>query len=280
MDYIKIRKDLKENGYTVIENVISEMQVNILKILFKKWRNEIDFDPLIHGIYKRGQIGHQEFMWLARIWTAGFWKKLLKTEKVVTSFDGACYMNEGCTPTTNKTWTHTDQRLKVKGHQYWQGILALTTNEKSTLCVYPGSHLLHEEYGKTRPKNERTQHWHRINKEYLKNMNIKAKLVKINAGSMALFDSRTFHQNVKGGEEREVLYISMKEKNHAMNNKKMIEKRLNYFKTLRTTSHKAYPLNVNSLQTRNYGNENLNIDYSKLNKPYLDYMIPLIKELI
>ena len=72
----------------------------------------------------------------------------------------------------------------------------------------------------------------------------------------------------------------MKPKNSRDNSKSQTKKRLKYFEELRTTSHWPYPIKVNSLQGRTYGNNDLLIDYSKLEKPNLDKYMDVIKTLI
>ena len=61
---------------------------------------------------------------------------------------------------------------------------------------------------------------------------------------------------------------------------KYVEKREKYFEELRTTSHWPYPIKVNSLQPQTYGNKEMEIDYTKLNKPDLSKYMKIIKELI
>ena len=60
----------------------------------------------------------------------------------------------------------------------------------------------------------------------------------------------------------------------------MQKKREKYFMERRMTSHWPYPIKVNSLQPRTYGDDSKNIDYSTLIKPNLDDYISIIKTLI
>ena len=109
------------------------------------------------------------------------------------------------------------------------------------------------------------------------------KILNVDAGSLVLWDSRTFHQNCYGPpgcEERLVQYVSYLPKNNKANSAAMCRKRLQYFNTRRTTSHWAYPIRVNSLQPQNYGNKELEIDYSQLPKPNLTDLKEKIFELI
>ena len=59
----------------------------------------------------------------------------------------------------------------------------------------------------------------------------------------------------------------------------MQKKRKKYFEDRRTTSHWPAPIKVNGKQGRTFGDESKIIDYSKLEKPYLDDMIEEIEKL-
>ena len=67
---------------------------------------------------------------------------------------------------------------------------------------------------------------------------------------------------------------------HPKNTPTMAKKRMQYFEERRTTSHWPYPIKVNGLQPRNWGDDTLKIDYSKLKKPNLDRFRDAIEELI
>ena len=60
----------------------------------------------------------------------------------------------------------------------------------------------------------------------------------------------------------------------------MQKKRRKYFNEKRTTSHWSYPIKVNSLQPRTYGNTDLLIDYSNLPHINLDDLMEDINELL
>ena len=72
----------------------------------------------------------------------------------------------------------------------------------------------------------------------------------------------------------------MMPKDNKKNTRSMKEKRLKYFETRRTTSQWCYPIKVNSLQGRTYGNNELLINYDLLKKPNLDLYMDTIRRLI
>ena len=108
------------------------------------------------------------------------------------------------------------------------------------------------------------------------------RVLNIPAGSLVLWDSRTFHQNQYGlpGEERIVQYVCYLPKSHAKNNDAMKKKRIKYFNEKRTTSHWPTPINVNGKQPQTYGDKSRLIDYSKLVSPNLDYIKDEIYKLL
>jgi hypothetical protein len=280
---------LREYGYVVIPNVLTDTEVDEAKTLFFKWKNSIpDLDKFHntadpHGIFKFHQVGHQEHAWFIRTRPKiiEIFKKLWKTEEVVVSFDGCCYIPKNCTK-KDKLWTHTDQAPCNKGETCFQGFVALTKNDERTLIVYEKSHLLHEEYFKKKNITD-SKNWHIIESEFLNSISENIRKVTVNSGDLVLWDSRTFHQNSYGSpnsEERLVQYVSYLPKFHSKNTKSQNEKRLKYFKELRTTSHWCYPIHVNSLQPQTYGNNDLLIDYEKLKTPDLSNYIDCILKLI
>lgn len=124
------------------------------------------------------------------------------------------------------------------------------------------------------------QNWLRIDEEYLKGIACNRRVVAAKAGSLVIWDSRTFHQNQYGTqpEERIVQYVSYLPKSGRT--PAMKKKRAKYLRERRTTSHWAYPVCVNGKQPRTYGDESLKIDYAALKPPELSDMQDAIAELV
>ena len=276
VDYIK---ELNEKGYCIIPEILSKEEIELYKKLFFEWytRNEENLINIHdkcypHGIFKGHQVGHQRFAWLIRInpKIQAIFKNIWKTDELVVSFDGCCYIPKECKKKDN-CWTHTDQGPKHPGLQCYQGYVALTSNNQRTFRVYEGSHLLHEKYFSDKGDTS-SGNWHKINPEYLQEIKDSKKVLDVPEGSLVLWDSRSFHQNQYGilspepelNEERLVQYVCFLPKSHPKNTKTQKLKRVNYFETSRTTSHWPCPIKVNSLQVRNYGDTSLTINYDKL----------------
>lgn len=284
MNTIDFKKKLEEDGYVIIEDILTSSEVSSYKSLFYDWIEENPqikdlhnkIDP--HGIFKYNQAAHQRFAWDIRINQniQKIFKEIWNCEDLVVSFDSMCWIEKDINK-KDTIWTHTDQ-TKNSDFICVQGLVAITSNEKTTLVVYPGSHKLHSSI--ISKKGVVMNKWHLIDHEYLDNL--KKKILNIKAGSLVLWDSRMIHQNMyrENSEERLVQYVCYLPKNNIGNNKKMREKRLRYFNDLRTTSHWPYPIKVVGKQPHTWGNENLLINYSLLKKPELSDIEEKIMEIL
>ncbi len=276
------------NGYAIIENALSPAQVATAKQYFTEWlsanpqlkEKHRKIDP--HGIFKFAEVGHQRHAWYLKTLeeVQAPFRALWGTDELTTGFDGSCWIPSDYSG-KDKIWTHTDQAPDTKGLVCIQGFVALTSNVERTLVVYEGSHLLHESYMKEKNITGK-KNWELIEHTYLARIADRKKVLKISAGSLVLWDSRTFHQNQYGkvGEERMVQYVCFLPKAHKSNSKSQQEKRIKYYNDRRTTSHWPYPLKVNGLQPRTYGDQTLLIDYSELNTPDLADLDAKIRRLL
>ena len=286
----KITKDLLEDGYTIVPNVLSEEGVTICIAEFKAWQSKIKNHDKIHqeinphGIYKYHGAGHTRCAWRIRTEpnVQDVFKHIWDTGEIVVSFDGSCYISKEDMNSYDKVWTHTDQGPKDPDQRCYQGIVALTDNKERTLRLYKGSHRLHQGYFRPR-EAVGTTNWHRIDASYLALIEDTKLSLHIPAGSMVVWDSRVFHQNQlgkPGSEERMVQYVCYLPKNHPQNNDKMRQKRLKYLKEQRTTSHWPYPIRVNGLQPHTYGKQELVIDYEELGFNDLSEYMPEIMKIV
>ena len=280
-------EDLKEKGYCIIEDILSPEEVEEGRKYFFEWLNSNSQIKKIHnkisphGIFKHFEIGHQRHAWFIRTRpkVQEVFKKIWKTDELAVSFDGSCWISSDVKKRDN-IWTHTDQAPNKKGLTCIQGFVALTSNTNRSLVVYEGSHKLHEKYCEERNLKS-SKNWLLIEEDYLKKIQDTRRVLNVKAGSLVLWDSRTFHQNQYGencDEERIVQYVSFLPKSGLT--EKMIEKRLKYFLERRTTSHWAYPVNVNGLQPQNYGNKELKINYAELCPPELDDLLDDIYDIL
>jgi ectoine hydroxylase-related dioxygenase (phytanoyl-CoA dioxygenase family) len=283
------KEELYQKGYCIIPNVLDENEIKIASDLFRTWQSKIPAHDKIHdkidhhGIYKFYQAGHQRHAWYIRTnpKVQEIFKTIWETDDLVVSFDGSCYISKECSKKDN-IWTHTDQAPKNSDKTCVQGFVSLTSNCERTLVVYEGSHLTHAEYFNER-NNTSSKNWNLIDHDWLENNKTNKRLLAVPAGSLVLWDSRTFHQNQYGAprsEERIVQYVCFLPKNNKKNTPKMNEKRVKYLHALRTTSHWPYPISVNGLQPQTFGDTSLMIDYDNLEEPYISDMINEIYKII
>ena len=281
-----IKKELTNNGYIVIENILNKEEIDYCRDEFFKWKSNINdhdylhnlIDP--HGIYKYFKVGHTRYAWFIRthVKVQEVFKKIWETDELVVSFDGSCYLNNKINKVDN-CWTHTDQASNCSELKCYQGLVSLTDNIDRTLVVYEGSNNLHKKYFEERNITN-SRNWNKICPKYLESIKDCKRVLNIKAGSLVLWDSRTFHQNQYGKlqEERLVQYICFLPKKNKNNSEKMREKRLKYFDEQRTTSHWPYPIKVNGLQPQRYGDTKRVIDYSNIpNNNLEDYMEKILK---
>lgn len=283
----KQKQHLDDKGYVVIPNVLSQDEVDAALEMFKEWQATIPNHDTIHskcdphGIYKHHQAGHQEHAWYIRTRpkVKQVFSELWNTSKLVVSFDGSCWIPKNITA-KDSFWCHSDQAPKDKGLVCYQSVIGLTDNRERSLVVWKGTHKIHYDYFRGR-KNQ-SEAWQKIPIEDEERLKPLRRVLHIPPGAMAIWDSRTFHQNQYGSlncEERYVQYVCMLPKNHIKNTDKMQAKRLKYFKERRTTSHWPYPIKVNSLQPRLW-DKSLRIDYDELQEPNLEPYMDIIKTLI
>ena len=292
-DMSTINKDFLENGYVVIPNVLTPDEINESIDEFNNWRTSVENLDELHdiidnnGMFKYFEVSHQRFAWLLRTnpKILSIFKSLWNTDQLVTSFDGCCYYPSDYigTPTC---WTHSDQSSLKPGLRCIQSFVSLTSNKERTFVVYEGSHKLHEDHSEIYNVEDPSD-WYMIEEEYLENIQDRKKILEVDAGSLVLWDSRTFHQNTCGTptceEERLVQYLCYLPKENDQNDEFVQDKRRLYFNNYRTTNHYPYPMTAVPKQPNAYNyynNDNFYIDYASLPEPDLDDLLDKIEELL
>lgn len=283
-------QELKENGYTIVHDVLNTEEVETALGMFYTWKDSVPNHDKIHkmcdphGIYKYNQAGHQEFAWYIRTRpnVKKVFENIWETNELTVSFDGSCYIKKEFDG-KDKFWCHSDQSPKYDCVKCYQGFVGLTDNKERTLVVWDKTHLTHHDYFKKLGREKDTSNWQRIPSEDEESLKPLRRVLHVPAGAMVLWDSRLFHQNQYGSagcEERVVQYVCMLPRNVKMNSEHQKKKRQLYFENKRMTSHWPYPIRVNSLQPRTFGDPELVIDYKKLIVPNLTPYMSEILELL
>ena len=160
--------------------------------------NGVKVTILLEELLEIGKVDAEYDAWLIRInpKVQGIFKEIWKTDKLVVSFDGCCYIPKDCEKKDN-CWTHTDQGPKLKGLTCYQGFISLTENKERTLLLYKGSHKEHEKYFSDRGLNG-SKNWCLIDKDYLSEIDHMKIKLHVPKGALVIWDSRVFHQNTYG----------------------------------------------------------------------------------
>lgn len=284
------RKQLREQGYVVVPDVLTTDEVSEAKRAFYEWKSCIagmdkihkKCDP--HGIYKHHEVGHQRHAWYVRTrpGVRGVFERIWGTRNLAVSFDGCCWIPSTTKSMKDNFWCHSDQAPSQDGTICYQGLVGLTSNKSKTLVVWRKTHRIHKAFFNAIGRGRSSIKWQRVPNEYEERLKPLRVEVEVPEGAMAVWDSRTFHQNQYGNdssEERLVQYVCMMPKT-CKSYLSSRTKRLKYFREKRTTSHWPYPVKVNGLQPRNYGDQSLAIDYSALPQPHISDMMDLIRPML
>jgi len=158
---------MKENGYVVVRDILSEeefntginlfwdmmtkLNPNIKKENCNTWTNKQWVGRFSDGISTQDGIGQSEFMWFNRTRPKyiQLFQHLLGEKDLSVSFDGFAAFRPGI-PTTNVNWPHIDQNIRLLGSEdnNIQGAINYfsVTNQFGGFCCVPKSHLTWEEY--------------------------------------------------------------------------------------------------------------------------------------
>ena len=291
-------KELDLYGYTVVKQVLTKEEVEEAVVMFRNWQKTIPNNDFVvkhmnhHGIYKFHEVGHQRHAWFIRTrpTVQEAFKKIWKTDKLIVSFDGCCYMPKDL-QREDECWMHCDQGPTKQGRCCVQGMVSLTDNCERTIVMYEGTHRLHEEYCLTRDLIKRQKSDFVIidskMREEVLDMGVR-RVVEMEAGDMIVWDSRTFHENQMGpvyenpedAEERITQYVCFFPKDHPDNTQEQQLLRLQCLLENRTTNHYPCPIGLVPKQPVFFGPEQYEIDYDQLVEPDLDDLTEEIYKLV
>ena len=302
-DIENIKNTLDEYGVAIIPNILDKEECSnfesgmfdYLEHVTQKFEVPIDrnnpetFKEWYKLIPKHGMlqqhfwIGHAQFNWDLRMnpKLINVFKNIYDTDDLLVSFDGASFAppheitKRGYYK--NNNWLHVDQsylRNDFECIQSW--VTAKDVNEgDATLTVLVGSHNLHKECAKEFGI-ENKDDWYKLCEEQLnfyRDNGCEKTDITCPAGSLVLWDSRTVHSGKEALKTRKkdnmriVSYLCYTPR--IMASKKVIEKRIEAFENMRTTSHWPHKCTLFPKNPRTYGNPLPNdkeIDFPVLNK--------------
>jgi len=221
---------LKEHGFVVIANVLSEKEIAEGKELFWKWMEGLNagIDPndtntwidanwpaaqrFKTGILHTFGIGQSDFMWYLRTrpQVRNAYEHVWNSRELLTSFDGCAAWRpwrEWSEWKTTETWFHVDQDPCINsGLECVQGQVTLMDANEETggfACI-PGSHKEFHKFADIM-KNPSPRQL-RLADNKLKQENVQSLqkiMVRSLAGDMILWDSRTMHASTHAVQEPE-----------------------------------------------------------------------------
>lgn len=218
---------LCENGYVIFAAVLSSQEVETAMHLFWEFLEDSTGGLVCrdrpdswgaaqwpgqssNGLLAAPGIGQAPFMWFVRTRPsvlrafADIWG-LQKPDELIVSFDGAgAFRPTSMEPAwrTKGGWFHTDQNGRTTGSDFTcaQGIVALTNNDDSTggLAVLPGSHKQHRKIFERWPLKRENDFFilPRVDPLLSRDSVLRPRLLRVNAGDLAIWDSRCVHCNV------------------------------------------------------------------------------------
>lgn len=264
---------IKQGMWDYLENITVKLPIPIKKTNPVTWQSYKELYPQHSMLLKHWSIGHAQFIWNLRtnlkviepfekIWN-------VNKEDLLVSFDGVSFhippeiTGFGWIEKQDKSWLHTDQSYFRNDFECVQGwINAYDTNKgDATLVILEGSHRYHSDFSKEF-EGTSSDDWFMLNQQHINWYINNKKCVKRNitcpAGSLVLWDSRTIHCAKKPEPNRPepnyrcVVYVCYTPRSMASIG--ILQKKINAWKDLRTTSHWPHKPQLCDLYPNTFGN--------------------------
>ena len=284
---------LKNEGYCVIPNILTEDECNITIEKIWDWLeslssgidrndsstwNSQNWPPSVRGIIQHLRVGHEEFVWTIRTnpKVMDVFKQIWGTDDLLVSFDAINVTKpiEITKYTSKRQWYHTDQSNKKKGLHCVQSFVNLenTTIGDACFSCLPKSHLYHQEMLEHFNINTSTD-WIKLQSEHLiwllEGKGCERKRIIVPKGGMVLWDSRTIHCNLSALKNRTtpvfryVIYVCMTPKK--LCNDYNLEKKKKAFNEIRMTTHWPHHIKLFPKNPQTYGK--ILPDYNQRQEP-------------
>lgn len=218
------RASLDANGYVVISGILDDDNVERLKSLFYADLAALDTNIVRGNVSSHGNknwpglfsvgilkdaktgMGQGRFLWECRKATAPFYRKLLRSKNILTSFDGwGAFRNYNLPELkgtrTKKPWLHVDQGSIIgdKANAY-QGMLNFFPADMDTggFIAVPGSHKRFKDTLATLKNPKGNYQLLDLQRKDVKELIASCggpKLVRAGPGELIIWDSRVIHSN-------------------------------------------------------------------------------------
>jgi len=298
-DLTNLSNKLKKDGVAVIKDVLTKKEItkgkkgmwtalnkiteNFDKPINEKdnttWRSIYDLFPMHSMLIQHWSIGHSQYVWDVRQnqKVVDVFKNIWNEDELLCSFDGASVhlppevTNRGWY--RGNDWFHTDQSSEKVGLKCIQGLVTLydVNPGDATLRVMKGTNNYHQDFFTSHNIKEKND-WYKLKPEELNYFDkFEKNSILATAGSLILWDSRTFHQGVEPRKERKeqnfrgIVYVCMTPK--SWSDERNILKKQKAFNEMRMTTHWPHKVKLFGKKPQTYGKELP--DVSQLDKPKL-----------
>lgn len=267
-------ENMKQGMWNYLETLTKNMEIPITKNNPQTWKTFKELYPKHSMLLQHWSVGHSQFIWDVRSnhKVIAPFEKIWNTPKedLLVSFDGASFHFPPETSgfgweNPKKCWLHTDQSYLRNNFECVQGWVNAydTNNGDATLTILEGSHKQHENFQKkfNRDPIDIKDDWHILNEDelewYITTKGCVKSNITCNAGSLVLWDSRTIHSGKQPEKTRQipnyrcVVYVCYTPRNKST--PKLLQKKIEAFNNLRTTSHWPHKPKLFPKTPRTYG---------------------------
>jgi ectoine hydroxylase-related dioxygenase (phytanoyl-CoA dioxygenase family) len=294
-----VNQKLEQDGVAVIKNVLNSQEIeqakngmwqtlnklteNLDKPIEKEdpltWKSFYSLFPIHSMLVQHWSIGQSQYVWDVRQnpKVVNVFKQIWNDNDLLTSFDGVSVhfppekTNRGWY--RGNDWFHTDQSSRKEGLKCIQGMITLYDVNKgdATLRVLKGTNKKHQSFFQDNGIDEKSD-WYKLKDDEINYFDDDEKnCVLAKAGSMILWDSRTFHQGIEPRKTREkqnfrgIVYVCMTPRKWS--DDKNLLKKQKAFNEMRLTTHWPHKVKLFPKNPRTYGKDIENI--GELDNPIL-----------
>ena len=191
------------------------------------WKTIYELFPIHSMLIQHWSIGHSQYVWDIRqnSKVIDVFSYIWNDNDLLTSFDGVSihlpFEETKRGWYKGNDWFHIDQSSEKVGLNCIQGMITLydVNPGDATLRVLKGSHNYHQDFFNTYNLKVK-QDWYKIEDDKMEYFDqFEKNCVLAKAGSLILWDSRTFHQGIEPRKERQkanfrgIVYVCLTPKN-------------------------------------------------------------------
>lgn len=215
MDRERVLAELQDQGFSVVEDVLSAEECQRYSNEFKSWVSQYKDHDSTYGSFESlvqsYRIGHFNASWAVRLKVKAVFTEIWGTEKLLSSVDGVAVspppesMPGQPRFRNDKTFLHLDQGANRLGLHAYQSGVYLEESSTSDHCfrVLKGSHKFIQQFYDHFPlaaKESSSFEYYELRDEEIKwysDLGCPQTTVPVPKGGMVLWDSRLVHDNAR-----------------------------------------------------------------------------------